>query len=199
MARSQTCWSMVFPAIQASTFPGKREEPNRAGTTPRILPRTFDHNTNAARGRWLLAASHQQAWRCSGRASWTGNFDPESLRSRQPSAGMRKSLPDGFHGRFASASVEWSRGVRAAWHLLTEDMVQNKPAVRMPVAVEVIERRILLLRRHKVMLDSHLAELHEVESTRFWFKRCGQRNQSRFSGGFHVPITTRGALRRRKT
>jgi hypothetical protein len=50
-------------------------------------------------------------------------------------------------------------------------MVQNKPAVRIAVAVEVIERRILLLRRHKVMLDSHLAELYEVETHAFWFKR----------------------------
>ena len=36
-ARSYTCCSMVLEAMGARTLPGKREEANRAGITPRIL------------------------------------------------------------------------------------------------------------------------------------------------------------------
>src|SRR5712675_2409325 len=35
---------MGFPARVASAFPGKREEANRAGITPRILVGTIDHS-----------------------------------------------------------------------------------------------------------------------------------------------------------
>src|ERR1700731_3660926 len=35
---------MGFPARGASAFPGKREEANRAGITPRILVGTIDHS-----------------------------------------------------------------------------------------------------------------------------------------------------------
>ena len=38
------------------------------------------------------------------------------------------------------------------------------------IPVEVIERRIYLIRGHKVMLDQHLAELYKVESRAFDFK-----------------------------
>ena len=41
-------------------------------------------------------------------------------------------------------------------------MPTKKPASQQLVAVEVIERRILLVRGHRVMLDSHLAELYQV-------------------------------------
>lgn len=40
---------MGFPARRASAFPGKREEPNRAGITPRILVGTIDHSIVARR------------------------------------------------------------------------------------------------------------------------------------------------------
>jgi hypothetical protein len=36
---------MGFPAIVARAFPGKREEANRAGITPRIRVGTIDHST----------------------------------------------------------------------------------------------------------------------------------------------------------
>lgn len=35
-------------------------------------------------------------------------------------------------------------------------------AAQLPVPVELIERRIYLIRGHKVMLDSDLAELYQV-------------------------------------
>ena len=34
---------------------------------------------------------------------------------------------------------------------------------QLPVPVEMIERRIFLIRDHKVMLSAHLAELYQVE------------------------------------
>ena len=47
---------------------------------------------------------------------------------------------------------------------------------------EVIERRILLLRGHKVMLDSHLAELYEVPT--FRLNEAVKRNRRRFPEDF---------------
>jgi hypothetical protein len=41
-------------------------------------------------------------------------------------------------------------------------MTKKKLTSNLLVPVEVIERRILLIRGHKVMLDSQLAELYEV-------------------------------------
>lgn len=49
---------------------------------------------------------------------------------------------------------------------------------------ERIERAILLIRGHKAMLDSDLAELYSVEVKQL--KRQVKRNQDPFSGGFHV-------------
>jgi len=43
-------------------------------------------------------------------------------------------------------------------------MTRKKTAGRELFPVEVIERRILLFRGHKVMLDSHLAQLYAVET-----------------------------------
>jgi ORF6N domain len=50
------------------------------------------------------------------------------------------------------------------------------------VLVEVIERRILLIRGHKVMLDSHLAELYEVPT--FRLNEAVKRNRRRFPEDF---------------
>ena len=44
-------------------------------------------------------------------------------------------------------------------------MPKKKPDSQQLVPVEIIERRILLIRGHKVMLDSHLAELYEVTTS----------------------------------
>jgi hypothetical protein len=43
-------------------------------------------------------------------------------------------------------------------------MVKKPAAGQQIVPLEVIERRIYLIREHKVMLDSDLAELYQVET-----------------------------------
>lgn len=55
------------------------------------------------------------------------------------------------------------------------------------IPLEVIERRILLLRGQKVMLDSHLAELYGVETK--VLKRAVRRNTERFPGDFMFQLT----------
>ena len=52
---------------------------------------------------------------------------------------------------------------------------------------EVIERMILLIRGHKVMLDSHLAELYGVETK--VLKRAVRRNIDRFPPDFMLEVT----------
>lgn len=55
------------------------------------------------------------------------------------------------------------------------------------VPVEAIERRILLIRGHKVMLDSHLAELYEVPT--FRLNEAVKRNRRRFPEDFMFHLT----------
>ena len=56
------------------------------------------------------------------------------------------------------------------------------------VPVERIESLILLIRRHKVMLDSDLAELYGVSTKRL--NEQVKRNQERFPGDFMFQLTT---------
>jgi hypothetical protein len=60
-------------------------------------------------------------------------------------------------------------------------------AERLPVPVELIERRIYLIRGHKVMLDSDLAELYQVE-TRVLVQAV-KRNRGRFPEDFMFQLT----------
>ena len=53
--------------------------------------------------------------------------------------------------------------------------------------MEVIERRILLIRGHKVMLDSHLAELYQVPTKRL--NEAVKRNLKRFPADFMFQLT----------
>lgn len=53
--------------------------------------------------------------------------------------------------------------------------------------LEVIERRILLVRGHKVMLDSHLAELYEVTTGNL--NLAVRRNLGRFPADFMFQLT----------
>ena len=53
------------------------------------------------------------------------------------------------------------------------------------VPPEIIERRIYLIRGHKVMLDSGLAELYGVPAKRL--NEQVKRNKSRFPGGLLLP------------
>jgi phage regulator Rha-like protein len=55
------------------------------------------------------------------------------------------------------------------------------------VPVEVIEKKILLIRGHKMMLDSDLAELYGVETKAL--KRSVKRNIDRFPEDFLIQIT----------
>jgi hypothetical protein len=52
---------------------------------------------------------------------------------------------------------------------------------------EVIERRILVIRGHKVMLDTHLAELYGVDTKTL--KRAVRRNRDRFPPDFMFELT----------
>ena len=56
-----------------------------------------------------------------------------------------------------------------------------------PVPVEMIERRIFLIRRHKVMLDADLAELYGVETK--YLKRQVNRNKDRFPAAFMFQLS----------
>ena len=60
-------------------------------------------------------------------------------------------------------------------------------AERLPVPVQLIERRIYLIRGHKVMLDSHLADLYQVE-TRV-LNQAVRRNADRFPEDFMFQLT----------
>ena len=55
------------------------------------------------------------------------------------------------------------------------------------VPAEVIERRILLIRGHKIMLDSDLAELYEVETSNL--NKAVKRNLDRFPRDFTFQLT----------
>lgn len=64
----------------------------------------------------------------------------------------------------------------------------GSPADNLPVPVEVIERRIYLIRGQKVMLDSDLANLYQVETKAL--NRAVQRNADRFPEDFMLQLTT---------
>jgi len=61
-------------------------------------------------------------------------------------------------------------------------MPEKKSTSRALVPVEAIERRILLIRGHKVMLDSHLAEMYKVPT--FRLNEAVKRNRRRFPKDF---------------
>jgi hypothetical protein len=67
----------------------------------------------------------------------------------------------------------------------------DQPASQQLVAVEVIERRILLARGHRVMLDSHLAELYQVTTGNL--NLAVRRNRERFPADFMFQITRKEA------
>lgn len=60
-------------------------------------------------------------------------------------------------------------------------------ATQLPVPVELIERRIYLIRGHKVMLDSDLADLYQVETRTL--VQAVKRNRDRFPGDFMFQLT----------
>lgn len=56
------------------------------------------------------------------------------------------------------------------------------------IPLEVVEKRIYLIRSEKVMLDYHIAELHEV-STKVLVQAV-KRNLTRFPSDFLFQLTT---------
>jgi hypothetical protein len=60
---------------------------------------------------------------------------------------------------------------------------------QLPVPVEIIERRIYLVRGHKVMLDSDLAELYGVPT--FRLNEQVKRNRKRFPDDFMFQLSPR--------
>lgn len=59
------------------------------------------------------------------------------------------------------------------------------------VPVEIIEKKILLIRGEKVMLDADLAELYEVET--FNLNKAVKRNIDRFPQDFMFQLTKQEA------
>ena len=67
-------------------------------------------------------------------------------------------------------------------------MPKQSAAVQLPVPVELIERRIYVIRGQKVMLDRDLAGLYEVET--FRLNEAVKRNSSRFPADFMFQLTS---------
>src|ERR1700680_3467931 len=65
------------------------------------------------------------------------------------------------------------------------------PVGQLPVPVELIERRIYLIRGQKVMLDADLAELYRVPTKRL--NEAVKRNRDRFPEDFMSPLTVEEA------
>lgn len=65
------------------------------------------------------------------------------------------------------------------------------PAGQLPAPVELIERRIYLIRDHKVMLDRDLAELYQVRTIAL--RQQVKRNAKRFPPDFMFQLTTEEA------
>jgi len=61
------------------------------------------------------------------------------------------------------------------------------PASQLPVPVELVERRIHLIRGQKVMLDSDLADLYQVPTKAL--NQAVRRNSDRFPEDFMFQLT----------
>jgi len=64
----------------------------------------------------------------------------------------------------------------------------SSPTEHLPVPLEVIERRIYVIRGQKVMLDNDLAELYQVPT--FRLNEAVKRNLDRFSEDFMFQLTS---------
>lgn len=69
-------------------------------------------------------------------------------------------------------------------------MAKKQPGnelARLPVPIEIIERRIYLVRGQKVILDSDLADLYQVRTKRL--NEAVKRNSTRFPADFMFQLT----------
>src|SRR5579864_4423827 len=84
-----------------------------------------------------------------------------------------------------------SEKMRAVVGILYHGNVAGKktlpPGTPLPIPVESIERRIYLIRSHKVMLDADLAELYQVTTGNL--NLAVRRNSSRFPPDFMFQLT----------
>ena len=60
---------------------------------------------------------------------------------------------------------------------------------KLPIPVEMIERRIFVIRGHKVMIDADLADLYGVTTKRL--NEQVKRNRDRFPADFMFQLTTK--------
>lgn len=67
----------------------------------------------------------------------------------------------------------------------------STPSDGLPVSVRMIERRIYMIRGHKVMLDSDLAELYQVPTKNL--NLAVRRNRTRFPEDFMFQLTSHEA------
>ena len=70
-------------------------------------------------------------------------------------------------------------------------MPRKQPSAQLPVPVELIERRICLIRSQKVMLDADLSELYQVPTK--VLNQAVRRNRDRFPADFMLELTTEEA------
>jgi hypothetical protein len=64
---------------------------------------------------------------------------------------------------------------------------QKSPTEQLPVPVELVARRIRLIRGQRVMLDSDLADLYQVPT--FRFNEAVKRNYKRLPEDFMFQLT----------
>src|ERR1700676_2318530 len=68
---------------------------------------------------------------------------------------------------------------------------KSAPAASLPVPLELIERRIYVIRGQKVMLDADLAEIYQVPTKRL--NEAVRRNLTRFPEDFMFQLTSKEA------
>jgi hypothetical protein len=88
-------------------------------------------------------------------------------------------------GHFPSHSISMDRSNRSLVKL-SPIMPGMKPASHV-LPLEIVERRIYMIRGHKVMLSTHLAELYEVEPRAL--VQAVKRNAKRFPEDFIFQLT----------
>jgi hypothetical protein len=70
-------------------------------------------------------------------------------------------------------------------------MPKKQLVAALPIPIELIERRIYLIRGHKVMMDADLAELYQVPTK--VLNQAVRRNRDRFPADFMLELTSEEA------
>jgi ORF6N domain-containing protein len=96
-------------------------------------------------------------------------------------------VKENLHESDPSVSWHWLSGVPFNLLLFLVPITKSQNQRLSRVSVELIERRIYLIRGHKVMIDADLAELYEVTTKRF--NQQVRRNLKRFPQDFMFQLT----------